>query len=109
MPTLIMHSVPEHETAAANGLNALMRSLGTSISSAVMTMLLAGAILTASTGVASAPGAGVRAFRIAVLVAAAAAVLATVLTLKLPRGTGRVREHRDEADRDVLIVTRSGS
>lgn len=29
MPTLIMHSVPPTETAAANGLNSVMRTLGT--------------------------------------------------------------------------------
>lgn len=41
MPTLIMGAVPVPETAAANGLNTLMRSIGTSISSAVTGVLLA--------------------------------------------------------------------
>jgi MFS family permease len=108
MPTLIMHSVPEHETAAANGLNALMRSLGTSISSAVMTVLLAGALLGASTGNAHGTGAGIRAFRIAFLVAAGAAALGSVLTLLLPRGTGRAQEP-DEIDRELLAATAPGS
>ncbi|CAN5320536.1 MFS transporter [soil metagenome] len=40
MPNLIMASVPITESAAANGLNALMRSIGTSTSSAVMAMIL---------------------------------------------------------------------
>ncbi|MEU9213223.1 MFS transporter [Streptomyces sp. NPDC048415] len=41
MPALIMSSVPLSETAAANGFNTLMRSLGTSIGSAVVGVVLA--------------------------------------------------------------------
>lgn len=41
MPALIMSSVPLSETAAANGFNTLMRSLGTSIGSAVIGVVLA--------------------------------------------------------------------
>ncbi|QIS15430.1 MFS transporter [Nocardia arthritidis] len=41
MPALIMGAVPITETAAANGLNSLMRSIGTSTSSAVMSVVLA--------------------------------------------------------------------
>ncbi|MER5756335.1 MFS transporter [Streptomyces sp. NPDC002088] len=41
MPALIMSSVPVSETAAANGFNALMRSLGTTIGSAVIGVVLA--------------------------------------------------------------------
>ncbi|WP_251857905.1 MFS transporter [Herbiconiux sp. L3-i23] len=41
MPTLIMRAVPATETAAANGLNSLMRSLGTSLASAAIGALLA--------------------------------------------------------------------
>jgi MFS family permease len=41
MPALIMSSVPIAETAAANGFNTLMRSLGTSIGSAVIGVILA--------------------------------------------------------------------
>lgn len=41
MPILIMHAVPASETGAANGLNALMRSLGTSGAAAVMGAVLA--------------------------------------------------------------------
>ncbi|MDX5566797.1 MFS transporter [Streptomyces sp. ID05-04B] len=40
MPALIMSSVPLTETAAANGFNTLMRSLGTSIGSAVIGVIL---------------------------------------------------------------------
>ncbi|NSL43361.1 MFS transporter [Streptomyces sp. 8P21H-1] len=41
MPALIMSAVPVSETAAANGFNALMRSLGTTIGSAVIGVVLA--------------------------------------------------------------------
>lgn len=41
MPALIMSAVPLSETAAANGLNTLMRSIGTSSSSAVIGVVLA--------------------------------------------------------------------
>ncbi|MEK8145266.1 MFS transporter [Streptomyces sp. M10(2022)] len=40
MPALIMSSVPLSETAAANGFNTLMRSLGTSIGAAVIGVVL---------------------------------------------------------------------
>ena len=41
MPTLIMRSVPITETASANGVNTLLRSIGTSMSSAVVAAILA--------------------------------------------------------------------
>jgi MFS family permease len=45
MPALIMGAVPRHETGAANGLNTLMRSFGTTVASAAV-----GAIIAASAG-----------------------------------------------------------
>ena len=48
MPALIMSSVPLSETAAANGFNTLMRSLGTSVGAAVIGVVLAQ--LTTTTG-----------------------------------------------------------
>lgn len=42
MPALIMSSVPLNETAAANGLNSLLRSIGSSSMSAVVAALLTG-------------------------------------------------------------------
>lgn len=41
MPTLIMSSVPITETASANGLNSLLRSLGTSTASTLVAALMA--------------------------------------------------------------------
>ncbi|MDJ0333920.1 MFS transporter [Salinibacterium sp. G-O1] len=41
MPTLIMQSVPPHETAAANGLNSVMRTLGSTFSATLVGVILA--------------------------------------------------------------------
>jgi DNA-binding transcriptional ArsR family regulator len=80
MPALINAAVPMSETAAANGINALARSLGTSISSAVMGAILAG--LTMSVAGSEFPT--LDAFRVALLVAAGAAGVGAVLTLMIP-------------------------
>jgi MFS family permease len=49
MPTLIMGAVPITETASANGLNSLVRSIGTSTSSAAVAAVLTSVTLTAGT------------------------------------------------------------
>jgi MFS family permease len=84
LPALINAAVPISETAAANGINALARSLGTSISSAVigavlstMTISFAGHVVPSLAG-----------FRVALLVAAAAAALAAMIALTLPAPPG---------------------
>jgi MFS family permease len=41
MPALIMSAVPQSETASANSFNTLMRSIGSSVSAAVMGVVLA--------------------------------------------------------------------
>ncbi|MEV7342940.1 MFS transporter [Streptomyces sp. NPDC093544] len=77
MPMLIATAVPAGQTAAANGLNTLTRSIGTSSCSAVVAAILAGAA--SSQGI---PTLG--AFRIAFLCATAAALLALCATTLLP-------------------------
>jgi MFS family permease len=82
MPGLIMGSVPLHETASANGLNSLMRSVGTSVSSAVIATLLAQ--LTLTVGSLTVPS--LAGFRLAFLIAAGAALVGfLVVTLLVPR------------------------
>jgi MFS family permease len=82
MPGLIMGSVPLHETASANGLNSLMRSVGTSVSSAMMATLLAQ--LTLTVGSLTVPS--LAGFRVAFLIAAGAALAGLlVVTLLVPR------------------------
>ena len=84
MPALINAAVPISETAAANGINSLARSLGTSLSSAVTAAILAGA--TMSFAGHDLPTLG--AFHTALMVAAGAAVVAAVLALLIPVSPG---------------------
>ena len=81
MPTLIMQSVPASETGAANGLNTLMRALGTSVAAAAVAAVLANSAL--NTSAASIPSeAG---FKLALVFGLAAAVLCAVLAALIPR------------------------
>ncbi|NVI90518.1 MFS transporter, partial [Actinomadura sp. BRA 177] len=80
MPALILSSVPLSETAAANGFNTLMRSLGTSIGAAVVGVVLAE--MTIDLGgheIASENG-----FRVGLLIGAGVAVLAAALAAAIP-------------------------
>lgn len=88
MPSLIMASVPPTETAAANGFNALARSLGTSTASAMiglvlgqMTMQFAGRNFPSEDGI-----------RVVFAVGAAAAAVAVAVAHLIPRDTGRTPE-----------------
>ncbi|AJP01788.1 transporter [Streptomyces cyaneogriseus subsp. noncyanogenus] len=81
LPALIIGAVPASETGAANGLNTLMRSIGTSVSSAVIGMVLANTAHDAG-GVAVPAMHG---FRVSFLIATAAVAVGLVLALFLPR------------------------
>ncbi|MEU6179799.1 MFS transporter [Streptomyces coeruleorubidus] len=81
MPALIMGAVPASETAAANSLNTLMRSMGTSFASALAGVILAqmttgfgGHLLPSENG-----------FRTVMAIGAGAALLAFLLASFLPR------------------------
>jgi MFS family permease len=81
MPALIMSAVPVSETAAANSLNTLMRSIGTSVSSAV-----AGAVLSqmvVAYGTHSFPT--LTGFRIVIGIGAAASLAAAAVAVFIPR------------------------
>ena len=81
MPTLVMDNVPDSEQGASVGVNALMRSVGTTIAGAVMA-----AILTSNTthlGTAVIPTQG--AFRVCFVVGAAAAFAGALVALLIPR------------------------
>ncbi|MFE1592744.1 MFS transporter [Nocardia sp. NPDC058705] len=80
MPALIMGAVPLSETGAANGLNSLMRSIGTSTSAAVMGVVLAH--MTMQLGPHLVPTRS--AFHTAFFIAMAGAVAAIVLTACVP-------------------------
>jgi MFS family permease len=81
LPALIMGAVPVSETAAANSLNTLMRSIGTSVSSALAGVVLAH--LTVPLGAATVPSQ--TAFRVVMGISAAGALLAIVIAAFLPR------------------------
>ncbi len=80
MPALIMGAVPIGETAAANGLNSLMRAIGTSTSSAVVGVVLAH--LSMSFGGHELPSQD--GFRVAFLISVAAAGVAIALATCIP-------------------------
>lgn len=86
MPALIMDNIPATETAAGNGLNSLMRSMGTAISSAVMATILASATMNLPAG----PGATVTlpsesAFTTGFVISGVAAAIAAAIALAIPR------------------------
>ena len=81
MPTLILDAVPMREAGSAVGLNALMRSMGTTLAAAVM-----GALLTNSSttlGGFAFPSEG--AFKLCFVVGALAAFVGVALTAFIPR------------------------
>lgn len=89
MPALIMGAVPITETAAANGLNALMRSLGTTSSSAVFSAVLAGStVVVAGHAMPSA-----EAIETAMIIGFAAALVALFFGFLLPRRSTPLSEH----------------
>ncbi|MEU8482921.1 MFS transporter [Streptomyces sp. NPDC048641] len=81
LPALIIGAVDASETGAANGLNTLMRSIGTSVSSAVIGMVLAN---TANhVGGAAVPT--MHGFRVSFLIATAAVAMGVLLAVFLPK------------------------
>ncbi|GAA5146323.1 MFS transporter [Microbacterium pseudoresistens] len=82
MPMIIMRAVPARETGASNGLNALFRSVGTSSASAVM----GGVLASLSTNVEGIAVPTRQAFEVCFWLAIAAAVIALVLSLLIPKG-----------------------
>ncbi|HET9648282.1 MAG TPA: MFS transporter, partial [Microlunatus sp.] len=83
MPSLIMANVPITETASANGLNALLRALGTSTASAVIAALLTGITITVDGRQVTDPVA----FAVTYAVAAAGSLLACGVVWLVPRRT----------------------
>lgn len=84
MPMLIMRSVPITETASANGLNSLLRSIGTSTSSAFVAAILTAMVVRhgASPGLPS-----LAAFQTVYWTAALFSLIATGVALCIPRGS----------------------
>jgi MFS family permease len=81
MPALITSAVPASETAAANSLNSLMRSIGTSTASAVVGVVLAN--MTTRFGSQALPSHD--GFRVAVLIGGGAALVGFLIAAFIPR------------------------
>ena len=93
MPTLIMRAVPITETASANGLNTLLRSIGTSSASAMVAAVFAASMVSTASG-QMAPSFG--AYQL-VFWAGAAAALGGGLIAAFIRRPVRVREEAGAA------------
>ncbi|MGV9338042.1 MFS transporter [Streptomyces sp. NPDC003688] len=90
LPALIVGAVPASETGAANGLNTLMRSIGTSVSSAVIGMVLANTAQPIGGGLAIPTMHG---FRVSFLIATAAVLVGITLAFFLPRTPRPAGQH----------------
>jgi MFS family permease len=80
MPGLILRATPMSELAAANGLNSLFRSVGTSLASAVGGAILASQVM--RLGSAELPS--LHGYKVLFLICTAAAVLGAVVSLLIP-------------------------
>ena len=89
MPMLIMRSVPQSETGASNGLNALFRSLGTSTAAAVIGAVLATFAVDVDGIAVPEPAA----FHISFLLGGAAALVALLVALLIPRHHAPEEQH----------------
>ncbi|MGY1501291.1 MFS transporter [Streptomyces sp. QTS52] len=103
LPALIVGAVPASETGAANGLNTLMRSIGTSVSSAVIGMVLANTADHVG-GVAIPTMHG---FRVSFLIATGAVLVGLLLALFLP-GRRPVNKPQLRASSEEVATLGSG-
>ncbi|MFR9791452.1 MFS transporter [Streptomyces sp. MB22_4] len=102
LPALIVGAVPASETGAANGLNTLMRSIGTSVSSAVIGMVLANTAH--SVGGMAIPT--MHGFRVSFLIATGAVAAGLLLALFLPKGGRPAQRHvqlRASSEEDAAL------
>lgn len=99
LPALIMGAVPVTETGAANGLNALMRSVGTSLSAAVIGVVLAE--MTLDLGGRSLPTND--GFTVVILISLVASIASLAMTFFIPRN----RVHQDPSEWDGHVENAS--
>ena len=86
MPMLIMRSVPQSETGASNGLNALCRSLGTGTAVAVMGAVLASSSAGSASGLPTMSG-----YQVTFMLGIIAAGTALVFALLIPQRPSQER------------------
>ena len=80
LPALIMHAVPVTETAAANGLNTLMRTIGQAVCSAIVATVLTSMVATRFGHTAPT----LNAYLVVFVIAGCTALVAVGLTLLIP-------------------------
>ncbi|MFJ9866119.1 MFS transporter [Streptomyces sp. NPDC101165] len=98
LPALIVGAVPASETGAANGLNTLMRSIGTSVSSAVIGMVLANT----ANNVGGLAIPTMHGFHVSFLIATAAVAVGLLLALFLPK-PDRAPQLRASSEEDANL------
>ncbi|WP_420034328.1 MFS transporter [Streptomyces sp. cg28] len=103
MPALIMGGVPQSETAAANSFNTLMRSIGTSVSAAVIGVVLAQ--MTTRLGPITLPSEN--AFRTGMLLGCGVAVVAALITLTIPYRKAQAVTAAEPAPADLTPAPQS--
>ncbi|WP_196780831.1 MFS transporter [Nocardioides sambongensis] len=101
MPALIMGSVPLSETASANSFNTLMRSVGTTVSAAVVGVVLS----QMTTDFAGFPLPSENGFRTGLVIGGAMALIAAVVALTIPATGSRDAEERIEHEAGDLEVS----
>ena len=99
MPAIIMGAVPRSETAAANGFNTLMRSLGTTSGAAVVGLVLAQMTIDFG-GVAVPSESG---FRVTLILGAGISVVAAILAACIPAAAKRMPLEIDEKQEPALL------
>jgi MFS family permease len=100
MPTLIMGAVPITETASANGLNSLVRSIGTSTSSAAVAAVLTSVTIT----VGSARLPSFEAFKDVFWMAALASTASMVAAVFIPRAAAAAKAALPAPAANELVV-----
>lgn len=109
MPTLIMSAVPITETASANGVNALIRSLGTTVASALTGLILATMVVDYN----GMPLPSLNAMHLSFWLAALASIIGIGIALFIPSG-GRTPKADDNVEETmvhgrVVLSTRTGT
>ncbi len=94
LPALIMHAVPVTETAAANGLNTLMRTIGQAVCSAIVVTVLTNVVATNAGVTAPTLGAYLTVF----VIAGVCALVAVGLTLLIPARRAVPARHPELAE-----------
>ena len=103
MPTLIMRAVPISETASANGLNTLLRAIGTSVASALVAAVASAFLLDTEAGSYTSPTALMGVFQ-ASAAACLVAVGLIVPMFTLPDYSDRERRTREFVASDDQAV-----